>query len=83
LDPDEFADPLKYDIMRRSKSMLAFGSGAHHCLGQRLARMVLQTGLARLLARFPKAHLIDTSFVPHYYGMGSETRAANIPMRIY
>lgn len=80
LDPEEFQDPLRYDIFRRPKDILAFGSGIHHCLGQRLARMVLQTGLRRMLHRFPKVVLTDLDYIPHYYGMGSETRPHNVPM---
>ncbi|MFI5931964.1 cytochrome P450 [Actinoplanes sp. NPDC051494] len=37
---------------------LAFGAGAHYCLGAPLARVELQEGLGRLLHRFPRLALV-------------------------
>jgi cytochrome P450 len=48
------ADAAALDLGRHSaQRQLAFGHGPHHCLGAALARVELQEGIARLLARFP------------------------------
>ncbi|MEV7887465.1 cytochrome P450 [Streptomyces sp. NPDC002817] len=52
-DPDHYLDPQKFDP-RRGAQHLAFGTGAHYCLGNALARMeacVLLEGLLRLPGR--------------------------------
>ncbi|MBB5830124.1 cytochrome P450 family protein [Micromonospora carbonacea] len=47
-------DPESFDLSRGSvNSHLAFGVGAHFCLGAPLARVELQESLGRLFARFP------------------------------
>ncbi|MGX2994413.1 cytochrome P450 [Streptomyces sp. JNUCC 64] len=52
-DPERFTDPQKLDLRRRGGGHLAFGHGAHQCLGRQLARMELRIALPALLARFP------------------------------
>lgn len=45
-DPAAFPDPLKFDPMRANANRnLAFGRGAHICLGQFIARATLQEGI--------------------------------------
>lgn len=56
-DPRRFADPDRLDLWRVARGHLAFGYGRHVCLGQHLARLELQVGLAGLLARFPALRL--------------------------
>lgn len=56
-DPAEFADPDQLDVGRRIVSHLAFGGGAHHCLGAQLARLELQEALRGLLSSLPGLHL--------------------------
>ena len=51
-DPAEFPDPRRFDPSRE-KPNLAFGHGAHFCIGSHMARRVLETGLETLLRRFP------------------------------
>ena len=54
-DPEIFADPDRMDIHRNNAAdHLAFGTGPHVCLGQRIAIMQLEAAYARILARFPK-----------------------------
>lgn len=55
-DPEVFADPDRMDIHRNNAGdHLAFGTGPHVCLGQRIANMQLETAFKRLLDRFPNA----------------------------
>lgn len=50
--------PLELDITRKEVvPHMAFGFGAHTCLGQHLARAELQIMLTRLLQRFPTIRL--------------------------
>lgn len=56
-DPAEFSDPDRLDIGRRVVSHLAFGAGAHHCLGAQLARLELQEAFRGLLTRLPGLRL--------------------------
>jgi cytochrome P450 len=80
-DPVQYADPLRFDI-RRNPPIPTFGGGAHFCVGNRLARAVLRTSLAKLLERFPGLRLADPDFRPHYVGAVSETQIETLPMRI-
>ncbi len=53
-DPDEFgADADACDVTRPIAHHLAFGSGAHHCLGAAAARLQGRVVLEELLARCP------------------------------
>lgn len=56
-DDRVFPDPHRLDIMRPVGKHLAFGHGAHFCLGASLARAELQIVLATLSARFPRLRL--------------------------
>jgi cytochrome P450 family 142 subfamily A polypeptide 1 len=52
-DETRFSEPDKFDIHRRPNDHLAFGFGAHVCLGNSLARLEITTILDRLLDRLP------------------------------
>jgi cytochrome P450 len=80
-DPDEFDEPERMDITRKPKS-LAFGTGNHHCIGVRLAKLTMRTSLLGLLARFPKLRLADPDFVPLYGGNVGTMTIAALPMRV-
>lgn len=51
-DPAVFPDPDRLDITRQPNRHLAFGWGAHICLGNSLARMEGKIAIGRLLRRF-------------------------------
>lgn len=51
----EHADELDFD--RESNQHIAFGHGAHHCLGAPLARLELKTALGRLVRQLPQLRL--------------------------
>lgn len=52
-DPDVFENPTRIDISRGARNHIAFGYGAHQCLGQNLARVELQIVFDTLFARVP------------------------------
>lgn len=53
-DPKVFSQPDTFDINRENaKRNLAFGYGAHHCLGASLARLEAEAVWKHLLKRFP------------------------------
>jgi cytochrome P450 len=81
-DPDVFADPLRFDIHRKPKRILAFGAGPHHCIGNILGRTAITIAIRRLLARFPHARLADPDFIPVYGGAVGELRLQHLPMKI-
>jgi cytochrome P450 PksS len=56
-DERQFANPDKLDITREPNRHLAFGLGAHFCLGAALARMEGQIAIGTLLRRAPGLRL--------------------------
>ena len=52
-DPDVFADPDRFDIIRKPNRHLAFAGGPHVCVGLSLARLEGRIAVERLLARYP------------------------------
>jgi len=52
-DPEAFDRPDEFDIERGARHHVAFGFGAHQCLGQNLARMELQIVFDTLFRRIP------------------------------
>jgi cytochrome P450 len=56
-DEREFANAEIFDITRPVPRHLAFGHGAHFCLGARLARLEARVAFEELLARIPDYEL--------------------------
>jgi len=56
-DPSRFPDPDRFDIARKPSQNLAFGYGAHFCLGLHLARLEAQTAITRALKAYPEMRL--------------------------
>lgn len=79
-DPIEYPDPLKLDIHRNPRNVMTFGVGSHHCLGNRLARLVLRVVLEKVCDRFPDLRLQDPDFEPIYGGQYGELKPESIPM---
>jgi len=52
-DPERFDDPEHVDVTRRDIKHLAFGAGAHYCLGAPLARVEAQIAFTEMLRRLP------------------------------
>jgi hypothetical protein len=59
-DPAVFPDPDRFDVERsNAREHLAFGGGAHLCLGAHLARMEGQVALGALVARMRDIALVN------------------------
>jgi cytochrome P450 len=56
-DPSVFSNPDLFDVTRAPMNQLAFGAGAHHCLGAQLARLEMQEAFRGLLSRLPGLRL--------------------------
>ncbi len=56
-DESQFPDPDTLDIAREPNRHLAFGQGAHFCLGAPLARLEGQIAITTLFRRFPNLRL--------------------------
>ena len=70
-DPAQFENPDALDLERKnSATHLAFGTGAHHCLGAPLARRELYWGFKSLLERVDEIRLApgknDFAIAPNY-----------------
>jgi cytochrome P450 len=64
-DPKRFADPHVFDMNRpKIKEHLAFGRGAHTCIGAPLARREVAVSIERLLARMGNIRLSETHHGP-------------------
>lgn len=64
-DERAFEDAESFDLGRRRRPHLAFGTGAHACLGQNLARADLRILLTDLLAAMPHFHVDPALTVPY------------------
>ncbi|MFC9431832.1 cytochrome P450 [Streptomyces sp. NPDC056987] len=71
-NPDEFAPGRPRD----PRNHLAFGLGAHHCLGRPLALMEAETALRQVFHHFPDirlAHAPEPGHVPSFIANGPTT----------
>ena len=58
-DPAVYDNPDRFDITRKHVPHMAFGGGAHICIGAPLARMEGQAALWKLFERFPNLKLAE------------------------
>jgi cytochrome P450 family 142 subfamily A polypeptide 1 len=64
-DEEIFENPHTFDITRTPNDHVAFGFGAHFCLGNQLARLEMRTMIDRLLSRMPDLARADSSPLEH------------------
>jgi cholest-4-en-3-one 26-monooxygenase len=65
-DEEVFEDPHRFDVSRKHRPHVAFGGGAHICIGAPLARLEAQVALAKLFQRFPDLRLAEPDAPPQY-----------------
>ena len=65
-DPDAFDLPERYDVSAKRRPHVAFGGGAHICIGAPLARLEAQVALLRLFERFPSLRFADPASSPEW-----------------
>ncbi|MEN8160514.1 MAG: cytochrome P450, partial [Myxococcota bacterium] len=65
VDENEFAEPESVDFERERNKHLAFGGGAHRCLGSHLARLELQVAMEVWHERIPE-YRIKPGETPRY-----------------
>jgi cytochrome P450 len=58
-DPEVYDDPHAFNVSRKHRPHVAFGGGAHICIGAPLARLEAQVALVRLFERFPDLKLVE------------------------
>jgi len=79
-DEDVFDDPYKFIADRRPNRHLAFGHGAHHCLGNLLAKMEMKHLYEELFSRVKSVELIgETKLVHSTFVSGLKT----MPIRVH
>lgn len=59
-DPEVYDDPHAFNVSRKHRPHVAFGGGAHICIGAPLARLEAQVALVRLFERFPDLKLVES-----------------------
>jgi cytochrome P450 family 142 subfamily A polypeptide 1 len=63
-DSAVFSDPFRFDVARTPNEHLAFGLGAHFCLGASLARLELRVFFEELVRRMPDLALASATPPP-------------------
>ena len=79
-DEDVFEDPFRFDITRQPNEHVAFGFGAHFCLGNSLARLELRMMFEHLLRRLPDMELVEAD-EPEYRAANFITGYEEMPVR--
>ncbi|MFL5348247.1 MAG: cytochrome P450 [Hyalangium sp.] len=65
-DESAFDKAEVFDVRRTTNASIAFGHGAHYCIGASLARLEVQIAVGTLIQRFPELKLTQApSFGPH------------------
>ena len=58
-DPEVFPDPDRFDVGRTPNEHLAFGGGAHFCLGSHLATLEAKIAIGRFVDRLNEPRLVS------------------------
>jgi cytochrome P450 len=79
-DPRAFDRPDQFDIFRRNSRILAFGHGAHVCLGAAVARLEGRMALHKFLGRFPEYEVDESSVT--YIRSGNVQGPTSMPVTV-
>jgi cytochrome P450 len=79
-DPREFDRPDEFDIHRGNPRILAFGHGAHVCLGAAVARLEARVALQEFLARYP--HYTVDEWGIEYLHSGNVQGPTRVPITV-
>ncbi|MGA7420244.1 MAG: cytochrome P450 [Acidimicrobiales bacterium] len=78
-DPSVFDRPDDVDIDRSPNPHLAFGVGAHRCIGLHVARTLFDVMLREILTRIPE-YRVDLEATQYYQGNPELTGAVRMPV---
>lgn len=65
-DGGEFPDADEFVVERQPNRHVAFGVGAHRCMGSNIARSIMRIALGEVLTRMPDYRIIGGSDVPRF-----------------
>jgi cytochrome P450 len=79
-DPERYADPDSFDVVRENGQATSFGHGVHKCLGMHLARLEMGVLLNAVLDRLPGLRLDPDAEDVHIHGLIFRS-PPNLPVR--
>jgi cytochrome P450 len=79
-DERHFPNPDVFDVRRDIDRQLAFGYGAHFCIGAALARMETRVALSATLARYPTWEIDESRL--EFVHTATVRGYASVPMRV-
>jgi cytochrome P450 len=74
-DACQFKDPDHLDLKRGNNPHLAFGAGAHFCIGNQLARLEGRVAILKVLQEFPQMRSVseEPEWLPNFSFRGLKT----------